>query len=540
MELDPSRTLLRLLSNVSGRATASGAPVPDAARAAVSTAETASLGLRTGELVTVRVLAEATAPMMQVARANERGPTQAATPQSPKGEGRGEGAARGTNAVPMQVTIKGRNLLAEVPVGTRPGDQFHARVVRADGQPQLEVLDRDALNRQASIVGHYRQLIPQARPHPDSLRALQRLVDSTSQQRVAGASGGINARPPTASQVSEIAGQLLGRVPNPTDLLKPEGLRRAVMGNGMQFENRLSTAFEVVSAAQTPDDEISGEGALQTVFRQLAGRDLKGALLLARAQLSDLSGQLSEPLQDHTRTDTGSSSKPGTTPQTGLPDPAARHPASAGVPVTRSGPPTPDSRIQGSPAAVPALTPTSDIARTPNMTGVVPPTDPFVTEAARVVDGMLAEIEAQQLGQQIARDEGLPRLVELPLLPDPLLKRVEIAMDDAPPKSREASLGDEEFSLTLRVDLGIAGPLLVRLRYAPLASSATGVMGRIAVTLTARRASLADALTAELPALRRALGDAGLEVRALESRLGTVPDRLRRVSADRNIISVRT
>lgn len=580
MELDPSRTLLRLLSNTPARGNPSGAPAPDAARAAVSTAETAALGLRTGELVTVRVLAEATAPMMQVTRANERGPTQASTPQAPRSEA--------GSSTPMQVSIKGRQLLAEVPLGTRPGDQFTARVVRTDGQPQLEALNRDALNRQASIVGHYRQMAPQARPHPDSLRALQRLstgaslrpspnaepprtaakpdTQATTGPNTAGASPPSgNGNRVASSPGQQIANQILQGISRPVDLLQPEGFRAALLGSGVQFEQQLSQALlrpqapapasgAQGSAAANPDGTQAEapdttDPPLLRALNQLSGRDLKGALLLARAQIAAVVSakpNTSGPAAPGVESSTDPLAQPARSAESenrtaqAARTPTASGPTTGGTPTAPGNPPGSVSSAHQMPAPnAPGNAPNS-IAQLPGTASLASPIDATSAELRQVIDSMLAEIESQQLGQHIARDEGLPRIFELPLLPDSLLRRVEIAVDEAPQGTGETRLGDEETSLTLRLDLGEAGPLLVKIRYAQNASSPDASLGRVAITLTARRASLADAIAEALPDLGRALNRAGLEVRHLEGRLGNVPDRLRRAVADRNIINVRT
>lgn len=340
-----------------------------------------------------------------------------------------------------------------------------------------------------------------------------------------GAASGPSANGPATAQsatvgaldiddIPGLARHLLTRLPDAAALTQPASLRQALADSGTVFEARLARALqEMLSAspasrsgaradtANTPPAGGTGTnpqgvanppvGGMFATLEQLAKHDLKGALLLIKTLL-----------------------------QRGLPE------TTAGVAHASRRLTTPGPEASGRTHTVPA-----DALRGAAAQSI----DSGRAELARTVEGMQAEIERQQLTQHLAREEGQPRFFELALAPDPRLRRAEVTIGEERKTSNEGISGGET-QMTLRLDLGSSGPLLVALRYRVQPDDTQ----TLNVTLTSPQGAFAERLQTALPVLVAALQDAGITVTQATARQGPVPATLRPQHTPDGLINVRT
>lgn len=539
MELDLSQTMLRLLTRTSS-------PSPTSVPATVSQSSSAdksvdSLNLRIGERVAVQVIAGDTPSRS----AGNHTANAAAGSGANTGAGTNAGqtlpTAHAGRAAPqtevMLVEVRGQRVLAEIAPGIRPGEHFQARVVSMDGQPMLRRLSPDALNAAASVSGHYKQLTHLARPHAESVRGLARLataggLDATPEPMgrvraantvASGAALAQTANPSATAQsaaagaldigdIPGLARHLLSRLPDAAALTQPASFRQALDDSGTAFEARLARALlqagsapsasrtDTANAALTGNTPTSSNpqgipnstaSVMLSTLEQLAKQDLKGTLVLVRTLLQR---GLAE-----TTVGAAPGSKHATTAAQASSEQIHTHTAEA---------------LRG------AATQSLDSGR---------------AELVRTVEGMQAEIERQQLAQHLAREEGQPRFFELALAPDPHLRRAEITIGEER-KAANEDASDSETQITLRLDLGPSGPLLVRLVY----RAQTNETSALNVTLISPRGAFAERLQTALPALVATLRDAGITVTQATARQGPVPATLRPQHLPEELVNVRT
>lgn len=367
---------------------------------------------------------------------------------------------------------------------------------------------------------------PSARaPQPTSpepmgrVRAADTVASGAALAQTANTSATAQSAAAGALDIGDIPGlarHLLSRLPDAAALTQPAFFRQALDDSGTAFEAKLAhallqassalSAFRTDARADTANAALTGNrptssnpqgipnatgGVMLSTLEQLAKHDLKGTLLLVKTLLQR---GLAE-----TTAGAAPGSKPAATAAKASSERMPTHTAEA---------------LRG------AATQWLDSGR---------------AELARTVEGMQAEIERQQLAQHLAREEGQPRFLELALAPDPHLRRAEITIGEERKAANEDASGSETH-ITLRLDLGPSGPLLVGLLY----RVQTDETSALNVTLTSPRSAFAERLQTALPTLVATLRDAGITVTQATARQGPVPATLRPQHLPEGLVNVRT
>lgn len=419
---------------------------------------------------------------------------------------------------PLRVGLT-RDLQAAAPEALRPGTRLHAQVVALSPRVMLRLFtpEEDPLTARRTLID------AQLRLHLPGARALAPTLSSWQQRLSLPPAGHLQTalpsgptQTPSAAQAAlpesrPAVQQILEHVASPRELTDPVRLQETLRHSGVWLEALLARAL--VTGRPSPNLE----------------RDLKVQLLRLAAQLrqtpvSIAPGPNRSPSsppprpanQPGAQTSTGTPAKPATAPNTATPS-TAPSPSNqpAATPTPRTAPPATHARPAASPSPQPA-SPTGGATDPAQAAQARAPSGAEQTGArlfqltqqlTREVDGLLKQLVTLQLQNADQTPEQTRWALELPVQ----TKNDILTIDTEIEHQNQGAEGEEHWSMRLRLDLALLGPILIQLSLRA---------GRLSASLVAERHETAQRLQRHLPDLRTKLEARELDIASLHARRG--------------------
>ncbi|MHB8346445.1 MAG: flagellar hook-length control protein FliK [Acidiferrobacterales bacterium] len=385
---------------------------------------------------------------------------------------------------PGQISLRigGQLLIAQSQMTVQPGTVLALRVVSGGEQPTLAVATTPA--GPDPQLQAWRVALPLQEPLPPLLNTVAVLASTQEQSSVT-----------PGPAFSNIAGQVLGSLPDTQAVAHPAGLKAAMLNSGLYLESRLLAAANEAGGA-------SG----------IALTDLKAGLLRLASALR--AATAADPLPAGTESDAsipppehGIAAPVGNTPQAASP---VKNTAQA-VPLVQNSMATADNAappVQNAAAKAPFV---QNTASTSPLLQQLPV--PSAQTPLRQVEAALARLQMNQLSSLPAGHGGTPMWIfDLPVRHNDQIDvlRLQVEADDRHDGRHES----RSWSVTLDLEPSNLGPVHARV---------TLNGDQISTTVWAEQPDTAALFTGHLDELRASMTRAGLTVAAMGCFCGKAP-----------------